>query len=303
MLDENLVEIDSKMKLSFDVFLKDLKGMRTGRASTKILDSLKVNSYGSDMPIDQLGTVSVQDSRLLTVQVWDKSQIQNVEKSIRESGLGLNPNVDGQLIRIPIPELNEERRTELTKIIRKYAEQARVAIRNIRREGMEQLKKLEKSGEISQDEHKRSSSEIQMLTDNKINLLFVIDRGEKLKIGKINFIGDKKVKERRLRDIIVSEEYKFWKVLSRNTNFNENNIDLDKRLLINYYKSLGFYNVKILSSSAIISSDSADITYNIDAGERHVITKISTNVAEQDFSPSSCLIIPNPLCLSPKCAV
>ena len=122
---------------------------------------------------------------------------------------------------------------------------------------------------------------IENLTDNKINLLFVIDRGEKLKIGKINFIGDKKVKERRLRDIIVSEEYKFWKVLSRNTNFNENNIDLDKRLLINYYKSLGFYNVKILSSSAIISSDSADITYNIDAGERHVITKISTNVAEQ----------------------
>ena len=121
------------------------------------------------MPIDQLGTVSVQDSRLLTVQVWDKSQIQNVEKSIRESGLGLNPNVDGQLIRIPIPELNEERRTELTKIIGKYAEQARIAIRNIRREGMEQLKKLEKSGEISQDEHKRSSSEIQMLTDNKIN--------------------------------------------------------------------------------------------------------------------------------------
>ena len=102
-----------------------------------------------------------------------------------------------------------------------------------------------------------------------------------MKIGKINFIGDKKVKERRLRDIIVSEEDKFWKVLSRNTNFNENNIDLDKRLLINYYKSLGFYNVKILSSSAIISSDSADITYNIDAGERHVITKISTNVAEQ----------------------
>ena len=104
---------------------------------------------------------------------------------------------------------------------------------------------------------------IENLTDNKINLLFVIDRGEKLKIGKINFIGDKKVKERRLRDIIVSEEYKFWKVLSRNTNFNENNIDLDKRLLINYYKSLGFYNVKILSSSAIISSDSADITYRV----------------------------------------
>ena len=122
---------------------------------------------------------------------------------------------------------------------------------------------------------------IENLTDNKINLLFVIDRGEKLKIGKINFIGDKKIKERRLRDIIVSEENKFWKVLSKNTNFNQNNIDLDKRLLVNYYKSLGFYNVKILSSSAIISLESADITYNIDAGERHVITKISTNVAEQ----------------------
>ncbi|MBL41581.1 MAG: ribosome recycling factor [Rhodospirillaceae bacterium] len=166
-LDKN--EIEKKMKFTVENFLNELSGIRTGRASTKILDSLKVNSYGSDMPIDQLGTVSVQDSRLLTVQVWDKSQIQNVEKSIRESGLGLNPNVDGQLIRIPIPELNEERRTELTKIIGKYAEQARIAIRNIRREGMEQLKKLEKSGEISQDEHKRSSSEIQMLTDNKIN--------------------------------------------------------------------------------------------------------------------------------------
>ncbi len=122
---------------------------------------------------------------------------------------------------------------------------------------------------------------IENLEDNKINLLFVIDRGEKLKISKINFIGDKKIKERRLRDIIVSEENKFYKVLSQNTNFNESNIDLDKRLLVNFYKSLGFYNIKILSSSAIISSESAEITYNIDAGERHVITKISTNVAEQ----------------------
>ncbi|PPR76973.1 MAG: Ribosome-recycling factor [Alphaproteobacteria bacterium MarineAlpha2_Bin1] len=162
-------EIERKMKVTVDNFLNDLSGIRTGRASTKILETIKVNSYGSDMPIDQIGTVSVQDSRLLTVQVWDKTQIQNVEKSIRESGLGLNPNVDGQLIRIPIPELNEERRTELTKIIGKYAEKARIAIRNIRRDGMDQIKKLEKSGEISQDEHKKFSSDIQMLTDSKIN--------------------------------------------------------------------------------------------------------------------------------------
>ena len=166
-LDKN--EIERKMNITVENFINELTSIRTGRASTKILDSLRVNSYGSDMPIDQLGTVSVQDSRLLTVQVWDKSQIQNVEKSIRESGLGLNPNVDGQLIRIPIPELNEERRTELTKIIGKYAEQARVAIRNIRREGMELIKKYEKSGEISQDEHKRFASDIQALTDDKIN--------------------------------------------------------------------------------------------------------------------------------------
>tara|TARA_B100002051_G_C16647667_1_gene592161 strand:+ start:542 stop:1096 length:555 start_codon:yes stop_codon:yes gene_type:complete len=165
-LDKN--EIERKMKVTLENFINDLSTIRTGRASTKLLDSLKVNSYGSDMPIDQLGTVSVQDSRLLTVQVWDKSQIQNVEKAIRESGLGLNPNVDGQIIRIPIPELNEERRTELKKIIGKYSEQAKIAIRNLRRDGMEQIKKLEKSSEISQDEQKKLASDIQLITDNKI---------------------------------------------------------------------------------------------------------------------------------------
>ncbi len=161
-------DIETKMNSTVENFMKELSTIRTGRASTKILDSLKVNSYGSEMPIDQLGTVSVQDSRLLTVQVWDKSQLQNVEKSIRESGLGLNPNVDGQLIRIPIPELNEERRTELTKILGKYSEQARIAIRNIRRDGMDQIKKSEKLGELSQDDQKKLASEIQNVTDNMI---------------------------------------------------------------------------------------------------------------------------------------
>ena len=161
-------DIETKMNSTVENFMKELSTIRTGRASTKILDSLKVNSYGSEMPIDQLGTVSVQDSRLLTVQVWDKSQLQNVEKSIRESGLGLNPNVDGQLIRIPIPELNDERRTELTKILGKYSEQARIAIRNIRRDGMDQIKKSEKLGELSQDDQKKLASEIQNVTDNMI---------------------------------------------------------------------------------------------------------------------------------------
>ena len=165
-LDKN--EIERKMNITVENFINELTSIRTGRASTKILDSLRVNSYGSDMPIDQLGTVSVQDSRLLTVQVWDKSQIQNVEISIRESGLGLNPNVDGQLIRIPIPELNEERRTELKKLIKSIGEKCKVSIRNIRREANEDLKKLLKSKEISEDNEKTHEKKVQNITDNHI---------------------------------------------------------------------------------------------------------------------------------------
>ena len=164
----NLDEIKRRMNGAIEVFNQELAGVRTGRASATLLDPIKVNSYGSEMPISQVGTVNVPESRLITIQVWDKSLVQNVEKSVRDSGLGLNPQIDGQIIRIPIPELNEERRKELSKIISKYAERARVSVRNVRRDGMDQLKKLEKEGSLSQDEHKKLAADIQVLTDSII---------------------------------------------------------------------------------------------------------------------------------------
>ena len=164
----DLDEIKRRMKGAIEVFNQELAGVRTGRASANLLDPIKINSYGSEMPITQIGTVNVPEARLITIQVWDKGLVQNVEKSIRDSGLGLNPQIDGQIIRIPIPELNEERRKELSKIISKYAEKARVSIRNVRRDGMDQIKKLEKEGSISQDEHKKLAADIQLLTDSII---------------------------------------------------------------------------------------------------------------------------------------
>ena len=127
--------------------------------------------YGSKMPLNQLGTVSVPDARTIAIQIWDKSQVDIVDKSIRESGLGLNPSLDGQLIRIPIPELNTERREELCKVASKYSENARVAVRNVRRDGMDTLKKLEKNNDLSQDDHKIYSNDIQMLTDASIKII------------------------------------------------------------------------------------------------------------------------------------
>ena len=140
-------------------------GLRTGRASTNMLDPVTVDVYGSKMPLNQVATVSAPEARLLSVQVWDASSVNAVEKAIRESGLGLNPQPEGNVIRIPVPELNEERRTELTKVAGKYAEAARVAVRNVRRDGMDSLKKMEKDGDISEDDQKRMSDEVQKLTD------------------------------------------------------------------------------------------------------------------------------------------
>ena len=140
----------------------------TGRASANLLDQVQVDAYGGVMPITQVGTVSVPEPRLITVQVWDKAVLKAVDKAIRESGLGLNPQQDGGIIRVPIPELNEERRLELAKVAGKYAEQARVAVRNVRRDGMEMLKRLEKDNEISEDEHEKLSAEVQRLTDQHI---------------------------------------------------------------------------------------------------------------------------------------
>ncbi|HEX3811164.1 MAG TPA: ribosome recycling factor [Rhizomicrobium sp.] len=143
-------------------------GLRTGRASAALLDPVSVDAYGNTMPINQVGTVSAPEPRLLTVQVWDRGLVAAVDKAIRTSGIGLNPQMDGQLLRIPIPELSEERRRELAKLGSKYAEHARVAVRNVRRDGMELLKKLEKDNKISQDEHHKLGDELQKLTDAHI---------------------------------------------------------------------------------------------------------------------------------------
>jgi ribosome recycling factor len=150
---------------------KELTGLRTGRASTALLEPVVVEAYGNKMPLHQVGTIGAPDPRMLTVQVWDRGLVKSVEKSIRDAGLGLNPTSDGQLVRIPIPQLNEERRAELTKVAHRYAEQARVAVRNVRRDGMEELKKLEKDHKISQDEHRGWSDQIQKMTDGHIGLI------------------------------------------------------------------------------------------------------------------------------------
>jgi len=164
----NKADTEKRMKGGVDALHKEYAGLRTGRASVSLLDPVMVDAYGSKMPLNQVGSVSVPESRLLTVQVWDASMIKAVEKAIRESDLGLNPQTDGSLIRIPIPDLNEERRAELTKVAGKYAEQARVSIRNVRRDAMDGLKKMEKDNEISEDEHKRMADEVQDLTDKYV---------------------------------------------------------------------------------------------------------------------------------------
>lgn len=158
-------DIERRMASAVESLKGDLGGLRTGRASASLLDPITVEVYGSHMPLAQVATVTVPDSRMLAVQVWDKANVQPVEKAIRSAGLGLNPITDGQNLRLPIPDMTEERRKELAKLASQYAEKARVAIRNVRRDGMEALKADEKKGEISQDEQKRHEGEVQKLTD------------------------------------------------------------------------------------------------------------------------------------------
>lgn len=158
-------ELKRRMDGAVQALHKEFSGLRTGRASTALLDHVTVEAYGSHMPLNQLAGVSVPESRLLTVKVYDKSHIKAVEKAIANAGLGLNPSSDGDIIRVPIPDLSEERRIELTKVAKKYAEESKVAVRNVRRDGMDTLKKMEKDGEISKDDHKRREDEIQKLTD------------------------------------------------------------------------------------------------------------------------------------------
>ena len=158
-------DVERRMDGALQVLHQEFGGLRTGRASTSLLEPITVAAYGSDMPMNQVGTISAPEPQLLTVQVWDKGLVSAVERAIRESDLGLNPAVDGQLVRIPIPPLSEERRGELSKVASKYTEEARVAVRNVRRHVMDELKKLEKDGDISQDEHRDYGAEIQELTD------------------------------------------------------------------------------------------------------------------------------------------
>lgn len=168
MVDARLNEFSRRMDGALEALRKEFAGLRTGRASAHLLDQVHVTAYGSSMPLNQVGNINVPEPRMITVQVWDRGMVREVEKAIRDAGLGLNPASDGQLVRVPIPELSQERRTELSKIAHKYAEQARVAVRNVRRDGMEMLKKQEKDGKISQDEHKGLHDQVQKLTDEHI---------------------------------------------------------------------------------------------------------------------------------------
>ena len=165
-LDPKLEQFKNKMALSIESFSKELSGIRAGRASTALLDPIKVEAYGSLMPMSQVGTVSSPDPRLLCVNVWDKGLVKAVEKAIRDCGANLNPMIDGQTVRVPLPPLSEERRQELSKLAAKYSEDAKVAIRNIRRDAMDFAKQLEKANEISEDGMRRMSDSIQELTND-----------------------------------------------------------------------------------------------------------------------------------------
>ena len=161
-------ELQRRMNGAIEVLRKEFSGLRTGRASVALLDPVVVEAYGAEMPLNQVATVSAPEPRLLSVQVWDQTQVKAVEKSIQNAGLGLNPIAEGQVLRIPIPELNEERRTEMTKVAAKYTEDSRVAVRNVRRDGMDKFKKMEKEGELGEDEMHQKSDEVQKLTDQSI---------------------------------------------------------------------------------------------------------------------------------------
>ncbi len=161
-------DLKRRMDGAVDILTTEFGGLRTGRASISLLDPIHVDAYGSSMPLNQVASISVPEPRLITVQVWDNGQIKAVEKAIRDAGLGLNPQPDGNLIRIPIPPLNEERRQELTKIAGKYSEAARVSVRNVRRDGMDGLKKMKADGKISEDDQKKMSDDVQKMTDDTI---------------------------------------------------------------------------------------------------------------------------------------
>ena len=168
MADPDIDDLKRRMNGAVDVLKNEFGGLRTGRATPALLEPIQVDAYGSSMPMNQVGTISAPDARMLSVQVWDNSLIASVEKAIRDSDLGLNPQTEGNVVRVPVPQLSEERRVEMTKVASKYAEQARVAVRNVRRDGIDDLKKMVKDGDISQDEQHAWADEIQALTDAAI---------------------------------------------------------------------------------------------------------------------------------------
>ena len=169
MFDEK--SYSAKMSKTFDVFVKELSSLRTGRANASMLDLIKVDVYGQKMPINQLGTITTPESRTINIQVWDLNNVALIDSSIKKSELGLNPQIDGQLIRLPIPDLSEERRVEMKKIVKSMGEKCKVSVRNIRREANDELKKLLKSKEISEDEEKKFEKIIQDFTDDNIKII------------------------------------------------------------------------------------------------------------------------------------
>ena len=166
--DELLKDLRRRMDGAIEALRKEFGGLRTGRASASLLEPVQVSAYGNTVPLNQVASINVPEPRMISVQVWDRGVVKAVDKAIREAGLGLNPQTEGQVIRVPIPELNEERRRELTRVAAKYAEDARIAVRHVRRDGIEVLRRLEKDGEISQDEHRKVEKDVQLLTDDHI---------------------------------------------------------------------------------------------------------------------------------------
>ena len=166
--EELLKDMRRRMDGAIEVLRKEFGGLRTGRASASLLEPVQVSAYGGTVPLTQVAAVNVPEPRMITVQVWDRGVVKAVDKAIRESGLGLNPQTEGQTIRVPIPELNTERRRELSRVAAKYDEDARIAVRHVRRDGIESLRRLEKDGDISQDEHRKVEKDVQHLTDDHI---------------------------------------------------------------------------------------------------------------------------------------
>ncbi|GGK26456.1 ribosome recycling factor [Salinarimonas ramus] len=166
--DFDINDVRRRMQGAVTSLKNDLSGLRTGRASASLVEPITVEAYGAAMPMNQVATISVPEPRLLSVQVWDRGMVNAVEKAIRESDLGLNPQTEGQVIRLRIPEMNEQRRKEMVKVAHKYAEEARIAIRHVRRDGLDTLKKLEKDGLISQDDEKRQAGDVQKVTDEHV---------------------------------------------------------------------------------------------------------------------------------------